>query len=81
MLRTAANTLATGLLFLGLLHSLEVIAPGRAIDGKRYTISGQAGALALKCFGGGGEKLKCGHADWHYCLQVLLCCVRVDCCG
>lgn len=35
MLRTTANTLATGLLFLGLLHSLEVIAPGRAIDGKQ----------------------------------------------
>lgn len=35
MLRTTANTLAAGLLFLGLLHSLEVIAPGRAIDGKQ----------------------------------------------
>lgn len=35
MLRTTANMLATGLLFLGLLHSLEVIAPGRAIDGKQ----------------------------------------------
>lgn len=60
MLRTAANTLATGLLFLGLLHSLEVIAPGRAIDGKRCTTSGQAGALALKCFGGEGKNLSVG---------------------
>lgn len=34
MLRTTANMLATGLLFLGLLHSFKVIAPGRAIDGK-----------------------------------------------
>ncbi|XP_077948257.1 low-density lipoprotein receptor-related protein 1 isoform X1 [Gasterosteus aculeatus] len=32
MLRTAANVLATGSLFLGLLHSLEVFAPTRAID-------------------------------------------------
>lgn len=32
MLRT--STLAAGLLFLGLLHSLQVIAPGGAIDGE-----------------------------------------------
>uniref|UniRef100_A0AAQ5YCC6 EGF-like domain-containing protein n=1 Tax=Amphiprion ocellaris TaxID=80972 RepID=A0AAQ5YCC6_AMPOC len=32
MLRITANMLAAGLLFLGFLHSLEVIAPARAID-------------------------------------------------
>ncbi|CAG06736.1 unnamed protein product [Tetraodon nigroviridis] len=32
MLRT--STLATGLLFLGLLHSWRVVAPGWAIDGE-----------------------------------------------
>lgn len=35
MLRIAANMLATGLLFLGFIHNLEVIAPARAIDGKQ----------------------------------------------
>ena len=34
MLRTTANTLAAGLLLLGLLDSLEVILPTRAIDGE-----------------------------------------------
>ncbi|CAL8382575.1 unnamed protein product [Boreogadus saida] len=35
MLRTTANTLAAGLLLLGLLDSLEVILPTRAIDGSK----------------------------------------------
>lgn len=40
MLRTVANMLVTGLLFLGLLHSLEVIAPARAVDGKQSWLQG-----------------------------------------
>lgn len=36
MLRAAANTLVLGLLFFGFLHSLEVIVPARAIDGKQH---------------------------------------------
>lgn len=35
MLRTTAGVLAAGLLFVGFLHSLEVIAPARAVDGKQ----------------------------------------------
>ncbi|XP_016534121.1 low-density lipoprotein receptor-related protein 1-like isoform X3 [Poecilia formosa] len=35
MLRIAANVLAAGLLFLGFLHSLEVVAPSRAVDAPR----------------------------------------------
>lgn len=57
MLRTTATTLAAGLLFLGLLHSLEVIAPGRAIDGKQSRFQ----RVQPKCLEKNTKKNKCDY--------------------
>lgn len=68
MLRTVANMLATGLLFLGLLHSLEVFAPARAVDGKQSWFQ----QSCIKC--SGGEKKtqsKCLHAGYDRVCGVL----------
>lgn len=57
-----ANMLAAGLLFLGVLHSLEVITPAAAVDGKhispmRTTTRSLRGKKKLMCWGVGGGGL------------------------
>lgn len=48
-----ANMLATGLLFLGLLHSLEVTTPAAAVDGKHISPM-RTSTRRAHVLGGGG---------------------------